>query len=65
MLFVILVISLIVKGKQRKFIQGLAILYMVSFGILYFVRPYWIDMQLEKKIGYIQNHLERQYLEET
>lgn len=48
-LLVILLVSIILKGKWRKVIQGLAILFLVSFGIFYFVRPYWIDMQIEKK----------------
>jgi hypothetical protein len=64
-LLVILLVSLILKGKLRKIIQGLAILFLVSFGTFYFVRPYWIDMQIEKKVGYIQIHLEEQYPGET
>ena len=48
-LLVILLVSIILKGKWRKVIQRLAILFLVSFGIFYFVRPYWIDMQIEKK----------------
>ena len=64
-LLVILLVSLILKGKWRKIIQGLAILFLVSFSIFYFVRPYWIDMQIEKKAGYIQIHLEEQYPGET
>ncbi|MFB5089709.1 hypothetical protein PGC35_21450 [Psychrobacillus sp. PGGUH221] len=43
----------------------MAILFLVSFGIFYFARPYWIDMQIEKKVGYIQMHLEEQYPGET
>lgn len=62
---VILFVSFALKGKGRKFIQGLAIFFLVSFGIFYFARPYWIDMQIEKKIEYIQIHLEEQYPEET
>jgi hypothetical protein len=64
-LLVILLVSFILKGKWKKIIQGLALLFLVSFVIFYFVRPYWIDMQIEKKIGYIQMHLEEQYPGET
>lgn len=64
-LFVILLVSFILKGKWRKIIQGLAILYLVSFGIFYIVRPYWIDFQIEKKVDYLQMHLEEQYPGET
>ena len=61
----ILFISFIFKGKWRKRIQGLALLFLVSFGIIYFVRPYWTDMQIEKKVSYIQLHLEKKYPGET
>ncbi len=64
-LLVILLVSFILKGKWRKISQGLAILYLVSFGIFYIVRPYWIDLQIEKKAGYLQMHLEEQYPGET
>lgn len=64
-LLVILLVSFILKGKWRKIIQGLALLFLVSFVIFYFVRPYWIDMQIDKKIGYIQMHLEEHYPGET
>lgn len=61
----ILFISFIFKGKRRKRIQGLALLFLVSFGIIYFVRPSWTDMQIEKKVSYIQLHLEKKYPGET
>ena len=64
-LLVILLVSFILKGKWRKVIQGLAILFLMSFGTFYFVRPYWIDMQIEKKVSYIRMHLEEQYPGET
>lgn len=63
-LLVTLLISFIWKGKWRKSIQGLALLLLVTFVIFYFVRPYWIDIQIEKKVGYIQMHLEEQYPQE-
>ena len=64
-LFLILLVAFILKGKWRKNVLGVALLFLVSFGILYFVRPYWIDMQIEKKVGYIQVHLEEKYPGET
>lgn len=63
--FVILIVSFILKGKWRKIVQRLAILFLISFSIFYFVRPYWIDMQIEKKVGYVQMHLEDRYPVET
>ncbi|MER2009624.1 MAG: hypothetical protein ABS939_19490 [Psychrobacillus sp.] len=57
----ILFISFIFNGKQRKKIQWLALFLFLSFGVIYFVRPYWVDMQIEKKMSYIQLHLEKKY----
>ena len=64
-LLVILFVSFMLRGKWRKITLRLAVLFLVSFGIFYFVRPYWIDMQIEKQIGYIQMHLEEKYPGET
>lgn len=64
-LLVVLLVSFIFKGIWRKIIQGFALLFWVSFVLFYFVRPYWIDIQIEKKLGYIQMHLEEQYPRET
>lgn len=64
-LFVILFLSFILKGKSRKSIQGLAVVYLISFGIFFWVRPYWIDLQIENKVGYLQAHLEQKYPKET
>ncbi len=62
---VILFVSFVFKGKRRKFVQRLAIFFLFAFGIFYFARPYWIDNQIEKKIEYVQEHLEERYPEET
>lgn len=64
-LFIIVLVSFLLKGKWKKLAQRLAILYLVSFGVLTVVRPYWIDRQIEIKISYIQMHLEEQYPGET
>jgi hypothetical protein len=64
-LLVILVASFVMKGKRRKILQGLAIVYLISFSIFYVVRPFWIDLQIEKKVGYLQTHLEQQYPKES
>lgn len=47
-LLVILSVSFILKGKWRRIIQGLAVVYLISFSIFYVVCPYWIDLQIEK-----------------
>ncbi|APH06234.1 hypothetical protein A9C19_16710 [Bacillus weihaiensis] len=64
-LLVILAVSFYLKGKWKKIIQGLAVVYILSLSVFYLVRPYWIDFQLENKVGYLQTHLEQQYPEET
>ncbi|WP_339195823.1 hypothetical protein MKY27_13880 [Solibacillus sp. FSL R5-0449] len=43
----------------------MALFLIVSFSVIYFVRPFWIDMQIEKKMSYIQLHLENKYPDET
>lgn len=63
-LLVILFLSFLLKGKWRKIIQGLAVVYLVAFGIFYAVRPSWIDLQIENKIGYLDLYLKEQYPEE-
>ncbi|WP_017754015.1 hypothetical protein [Calidifontibacillus oryziterrae] len=64
-LLVFLLISFVFKGKWRMVIQRLAIVYVISFISFYVIRPYWIDLQLEKKVGFLQLQLEQQYPEET
>lgn len=60
----ILFFSFLLKGKWRKVILGLAIVYVVSYGGFYAVRPYWIDFQIENKIGYLDMYLKEQYPKE-
>jgi hypothetical protein len=62
---VILVASFVMKGKRRKFLQGLAVVYLIAFSVFYVVRPFWIDLQIEKKVGYLQTHLVQEYPNET
>lgn len=64
-LLVILFVSFLIKGKWRKIIQGLAVASLIAFGIFYAVRPSWIDLQIENKIGYLDMYLKEQYPEET
>jgi hypothetical protein len=64
-LLVILFISFMLKGKWRKILFGLAILYFLTVGVIYFIRPYWIDIQIEKKVDYLQVYLEDRYPGET
>ncbi|WP_313894648.1 hypothetical protein [Psychrobacillus sp.] len=64
-LFLILFVSIILKGKWKKSFRRLAIVYLVSFGIFYFIRPYWIDLQIERKEAYLTIYLEDQYPGET
>jgi hypothetical protein len=62
---IILFISFVKKGNWRKIFQVLAVIYLLSFSVFYVVRPYWIDLQIENKVGYLQMHLVQQYPKET
>jgi hypothetical protein len=52
------------ENDWRKIIQGLSVVYLISFSIFYVVDPFWIDLQIENKVGYLQMHLEQLYPEE-
>ncbi|MDF2556977.1 MAG: hypothetical protein K0R71_805 [Bacillales bacterium] len=58
---IILCISLLLKGKRRKFGMVLALFTLVAYGILFMVRPFWIDSQIDKKIEFIKPYLEERY----
>lgn len=64
-LLVILFISFLLKGKWKKVTLGLALVYLLSYGVFYAVRPYWIDFQIENKIGFLDMYLKDQYPNET
>jgi hypothetical protein len=65
LLLVIQVASFVMKGKWRRALHGLAVAYLISFSVFYVVRPFWIDLQIENKVGYIQTHLQQKYPNET
>lgn len=60
-LAVMAVASFILKNKWRSRMWGLIFIYLVGFSIFYLARPLWIDVQIENKIGYLQEHLEKTY----
>jgi hypothetical protein len=64
-LLVILVASFVTKGRWRKALHGLAVVFLISCSVFYVVRPFWIDLQIENKVGYVQTHLEKKYPNET
>lgn len=64
-LLVILFVSFLLKGKWKKVTLGLALGYLLSYGVFYAARPYWIDFQIENKIGYLNMYLKEQYPNET
>ncbi|MFJ5768711.1 hypothetical protein [Psychrobacillus sp. NPDC093180] len=64
-LVLILFLSFLLKGKWRKVTLGLALVYLLSYGVLYVARPYWIDFQIENKVGYLDKYLKEQYPKET
>ena len=64
-LLVILFVAFLFTGKWRKMIRGLALVFLVAFGIFYVIRPHWIDLQIENKMGYLNMYLKEQYPKET
>jgi hypothetical protein len=54
----VLIISLLLNGKWRKFGSLLALGIMVAYGIFYGLRPFWIDAQVAKKVEILKYHLE-------
>ncbi|WP_077212201.1 hypothetical protein [Bacillus dakarensis] len=64
-LMILLVISFFFRGKGGKAVRWAAVVYLLSYIIFYLVRPYWIDMQIEEKVGFLQMYLEQRYPGET
>ncbi|WNF38781.1 hypothetical protein RJD24_10310 [Bacillaceae bacterium IKA-2] len=62
---VIIAISFFLKGKWRYFGWSLALIVLVVFYIFYFARPYWIDAQIDKKVGLLEPYLEQHYPNEV
>lgn len=62
---VCIAISFFLKGKWRKFGLSLALVILVAFSILFIVRPYRIDAQIDKKVGLLEPYLEQQYPNEV
>jgi hypothetical protein len=60
----ILIISLLLNGKWRKFGCLLALGIMVAYGIFYGLRPFWIDTQVARKVEILKYHLEQRYRNE-
>jgi hypothetical protein len=57
----VLIISLLLNGKWRKFGCLLALGIMVAYGTFYVARPFWIDAQINKKVEILKYHLEQRY----
>lgn len=62
--FVILVISYLIKGKWKKVGWFFAGLIVVGYCIFYFARPYWIDWQIEQKVVLLEEYLVEQFPDE-
>jgi hypothetical protein len=60
----VLIISLLLNGKWRKFGCLLALGIMVAYGTFYVARPFWIDAQINKKVEILKYHLEQRYRNE-
>jgi len=60
----IAIVSLFLKGKLRKVGWVSAAGVLVASCIFFVVRPYWIDAQIEKKVGQVNIYLEQHYPDE-
>ncbi|TQR17940.1 hypothetical protein [Psychrobacillus soli] len=58
---VIIIVSLFLKGKWRKFCLLLALAASIAFGLFYILRPYWIDTQINKKVEMLNVYLTEHY----
>lgn len=62
---VLLLTSIFLKGKWRKRVWALVVLFLVTYIAFYIARPYWIDAQIDKKVELLKPHLEKQYPNEN
>lgn len=58
---VILFVCLLCQGKWRKNFLMIAVTISVGSSLLFFVRPYYIDVQIERKVGQLEAYLEEHY----
>lgn len=68
---VALVVSIIVicstffkRPQWKKYSFVVATVVLLSYCILYIVRPFWIDIQIEKKVVLLETYLEQQHSNE-
>ncbi len=58
---IIIIATLFLKGKMKKFGWLLAVIVLVAYVVFYFARPIWIDTQIDKKVDLLIQYLEERY----
>jgi len=58
---VIIIISLFLNGRWKRSTWTLALVVLLAYGLFFFVRPYWIDAKIDKKVELLTPYLEKKY----
>lgn len=61
----IIIISLFLRGKWRKFGWSLALVVLLAYCVFYIARPHWIDAQIDRKTELVEVYLEQQFPNEV
>ncbi|MBY6037353.1 hypothetical protein KUV80_11835 [Fictibacillus nanhaiensis] len=61
---IIIITSFFLKGKYRKAGLSLVAITLLSFCVLFIVRPLWIDTQIKKKVNLLTPYLVEHYPKE-
>lgn len=64
-LIVLVVISLLLRGKWRHMLQVLIVLYVIGYGVFYLIRPNFVNQQIEQDVVELEAHLELRYPDEA
>ncbi|WP_214754502.1 hypothetical protein [Exiguobacterium sp. s16] len=64
-LLLIVATSFLFRGKWRRAMRVLAVAYVITYGVFYLVRPYWMNHQIDRDIVALESYLESRYPAET
>ncbi|UTR09948.1 hypothetical protein MM300_19015 [Evansella sp. LMS18] len=57
----IIIFSLFLTGKWRKFGWSFALAVVLAYCLFFIARPYWIDAQIERKVELLEPYLAQQF----
>ncbi|WP_078551578.1 hypothetical protein [Bacillus alkalicellulosilyticus] len=64
-ILVVVLISILLKGRKKKICWTIAVLILVSYSVFFVARPYMIDFTIAKKVELLEPYLEQQYPHEN